>query len=96
MSQHRCGKCCLPRSRRDSTLAHSRVHVCMLHRASPENTNVYIGNIPPEWEEEDIKQLFLSFGPVVEVGDACQQCTPAVLRGLTAAAKRCRGHPVRH
>lgn len=36
-------------------------------RADPTNTNVYIGNVPPEMNETDIRRHFQTFGPVVDV-----------------------------
>ncbi|GBF89891.1 oligouridylate-binding protein-like [Raphidocelis subcapitata] len=35
--------------------------------ADPANTNVYVGNIAPDWQEADINSHFASFGPVLEV-----------------------------
>mmetsp|Transcript_39058 Transcript_39058/g.86881 ORF Transcript_39058/g.86881 Transcript_39058/m.86881 type:complete len:464 (+) Transcript_39058:198-1589(+) len=36
-------------------------------RADPSNTNVYVGNIPPEWSEVDLTSHFSIFGPIAEV-----------------------------
>lgn len=38
-----------------------------LDKADPTNSNVYIGNVPPEMNETDIRRHFQSFGPVVDV-----------------------------
>lgn len=35
--------------------------------SDPNNTNVYVGNIAPDWLEADINAHFASFGPVAEV-----------------------------
>ncbi|CAD7701309.1 unnamed protein product [Ostreobium quekettii] len=38
-----------------------------LDKADPTNTNVYIGNIPAEMTDTDIRRHFQQFGPVVDV-----------------------------
>ncbi|KAI8463226.1 MAG: hypothetical protein J3K34DRAFT_527152, partial [Monoraphidium minutum] len=38
-----------------------------IDQSDPANTNVYVGNIAPDWSEADINAHFASFGPVVEV-----------------------------
>lgn len=38
-----------------------------LDKADPTNTNVYIGNIPPEMSDTDIRRHFQQIGPVVDV-----------------------------
>lgn len=36
-------------------------------RADPTNANVYVGNIPPEMTDADVKRHFSQWGNVLEV-----------------------------
>ena len=43
------------------------IHVAPCAQADPTNCNVYIGNISPEVEHEELRAIIASYGPLVSM-----------------------------